>query len=88
MIPFVQFLRPDGRVRNMEFEAAPKTSALAQQAIKRGVRFEIEELTTGEISMEAMLDDECLASELCANGPPVVEAVGRLVWNAYSRFQT
>lgn len=52
-IPFTQFLRPDGRQRATSIDRPAEVEGLAQHLRKVGVRFEVEELTTGEVSLEA-----------------------------------
>lgn len=79
-IPFTQFLLPNGRRRQVQFQTESKEVAdTALQLIEQGVSFEIEILRTGEISMETIYEDEPVANDLCSNGPAVVEAVEKLV---------
>jgi len=83
LIPFTQFVLPDGKRKQIEFETENKEVAdLAHALIEKGVKFEIEILTTGLINVEAMFNDECIADGLCANGPPVVETVEKMVRRA------
>jgi hypothetical protein len=83
-IPFTQYLRPDGRQRPVWIERPAEIVALADQLRQAGYHFDIEELTTGAISMtvETTGDDEPLAHELCPNGPAVPDAVDRLIRTA------
>jgi len=64
-----------------------KTEADAWELIRAGCRFDIEELTTGMISMTCMIGqgekEECLSIEVVENGPPVIGAVKKLVKDAY-----
>lgn len=79
MIPFTQYLRPHGRPREIQIERPLEIEQRAQDLIKRGVRFEAEQLTTGEVSLTAHYNDEDIAIEICENGPEVPPAVDRLV---------
>ena len=85
-VPFTQFLRPDGRKQSVTIERPPEIAEAAQALIARGCRFEIEVLRTGEVSMECCreVDGEAraLAQEIVENGPPVLDAVDRLVREA------
>jgi hypothetical protein len=85
-IPFIQFLRPDGRRKAVEIDMPEEVENLAATLIEAGCRFEIEELTTGMVNMECMLENYCVAGELCPNGPPVPDAVEKLIRNAYARL--
>jgi hypothetical protein len=81
-IPFTQYLRPDGRKRPVLIERPAEIEALAKAIIDAGYRFEIEELTTGEASMEILKDvpdpdiNDSLAMEICPNGPTVGDVLG------------
>lgn len=64
---------------------------IAHALIEAGAHFEIEALRDGYISLECLCgryedsgDPVVLAHELCANGPPVLEAVAKLVRDAYT----
>ncbi len=86
-IRFTQFLRPNGERRAIEIDRPPEIEKAADALINEGCRFLIEELSTLEISMTCENDNldedyQVLAHELCANGPPVLEAVDRLVKTA------
>lgn len=85
-IPFTQYLRPDGEKRDESIDRPAEIETRAGKLIVEGVRFEAEVLRTGEISLEALLGDESLASEVVLNGPEVLEAVDRLVQGADERF--
>ena len=89
-IPFTQFMLPDGKRRQTVIDMPQEIEDKALKLIEAGYRFEIEVLTTGEISMECLNDEEggMLANELCENGPPVVEAVESLVNRSFERWQT
>ncbi len=57
---------------------------MAQEVIDRGLRFEAEMLTTGTISLTVFDPDteEDVCIELCQNGPPLLDAVDKLVRDA------
>lgn len=83
LVPFTQYLRPDGRKRQ-EFIVRPADiCAKAQAFIDSGGWFECEVLTTGHVSLTACanVDDEPqdIDIEVVQNGPGVGEAVDRLI---------
>lgn len=91
MIPFTQFLRPHGEKRAIDISRPPRIEQLADALLDEGCHFDIEELTTGTISITCendSLDEEdvVLAHELCANGPPVLDAVDKLLTVATDRL--
>lgn len=87
-ISFTQFLRPDGRRGAVTIERPPDIEDLAKEIMRAGCRFEIEVLTTSQVSMEIVRDvpdpdiDDSIAIEICDNGPEVPLAVDRLVKTA------
>lgn len=79
-IKFTQFLRPNGKSITVEVDMPEDIDKMAHQLIENGYRFEIEQLTTGEVHMDcSKLQEDPVAVELCQNGPPVIEAINRLV---------
>lgn len=82
-IPFTQYLRPDGRKRQVEIDMEPETETLARKFIDAGGWFEVEELSTGHASLTACayVNDEPqdIDIEVVPNGPAVPDAVDRLV---------
>lgn len=88
-IIFTQFLRPHGKQISVTIAASAEIYALAMQLISSGYRFEAEELSTGEVSFECCTPDgeDSLAIEICANGPPVVQAVEQLVRTAAREWE-
>ena len=84
MIPFTQYVRPNGRRRNEMFDAEPEIEALADRFIAAGGRYECEVLTDEiTVSLTACMrvdgEDKDIAIQLCPNGPEVPAAVERLV---------
>lgn len=91
MIPFTQYLRPDGRTRVVQVERPADIEALAQRCLAAGVRFEVEELMTLEASLAAVRDTpdgeiESLSIQVVPNGPEVLEATDRLIREAAARI--
>jgi len=78
-IPFTQYLRPNGRTREVSIERPAEIYKKAMEIINAGYRFEVEELTTGQISMTISKDDEDCDIELVSNGPEVPVAVDRMI---------
>ncbi len=87
MIPFTQYKLPDGHAETISVDRPADIEEKANAVIAAGGIFEIEILTTGEVSMEVMLHGEPLAGELCENGPAVPPAVDRLVNAAYAKVK-
>ena len=90
-IPFTRFHRPDGR-RTQDFleGTGEETERLADDFIKRGGWFEVEVLTTGQVSLTACWrfphggDD--IEIEICANDDDsVIDAAQQLVQRAAAR---
>lgn len=86
-IPFIQYMRPDGRPVQVTTESSDEVTALADELIDAGSRFECEVLTTGHVSFTIERDDaegevELLAIEVVPNDADIPEAVGRLVRTA------
>lgn len=83
MIPFTQYLRPDGRRRLVKVERPPAVEAKAHKILERGYRFECEMLDVEpplpDVSFTITDEDGDQAIELCRNGPEVLEAVDRLI---------
>jgi hypothetical protein len=82
-VPFTQYLLPHGRATPVMVDRPPEIEALALRFIARGGLYECEMLTTGEVSFTAVFDidgeQQDIAIEVCANGPPVLAAVDSVV---------
>jgi len=91
-IPFTQYLRPDGRKREITIPRPDDVTEKAEEVIKLGGKFEAEELMTGEVSLTcaATLDDDegeqDIVHELCSNGPAVLVAVDKLISDALAKI--
>lgn len=91
-IPFTQFFRPHGRQGQVEFICDDREIyKLSQEFIQAGGHYEIEELQTGMVHMDAWMrslqPNEPLTFKLCLNGPPVVEAVHELVRRSHKLWK-
>jgi len=82
-IAFTQYLRPNGRRRDVEIERPSEIEAMAERFIVAGGRYECEELTTGHASLTAVHEvdgeEQDVAIEICPNGPEVPGKVDALV---------
>jgi hypothetical protein len=87
-IPFTQFLRPNGEKRSVSIERPADIAEKAFKLIDAGYTFEIEELRTGDISMEVWgwEDAESLAMKICENGPMVVQCVDKMINEAFEKL--
>lgn len=86
MIPFTQYLLPNGRRRQINIDRPAPVEAEARKLIEAGVDFEVEILVTGVVSLTASYEEEDIAIELTRNGPEMDDAVDRLVKEATSTF--
>jgi hypothetical protein len=79
-IQFTQYKRPNGRAVPVWIERPAEIAAKADAIIARGLRFECEHLTTGDVSLTITDPDEGdIDIEVVANGPDVPLAVDRLI---------
>ena len=86
-IPFTQFLLPRGERRQTQINRPAQIEAEADAFINSGGRFESEMLADLQtVSLTAVHkvdgDDADVACEICENGPAVLDAVDRLVYQA------
>jgi hypothetical protein len=89
---FIQYLRPDGRKKEVSIACSPEIEAKAAQVAAWGGEFEVEVLTTGDVSLTCEYDDaegerQSLAHEVCQNGPEVPKVVKRLVETAIAAIE-
>ena len=79
---FTQYLMPDGRPVKVKTRVALGLRDKAELIVAAGFKFEIEMLQTGAISItigDGLLDSGDYAHEVCANGPPVVTAIEKMI---------
>ena len=86
-VSFTQFLRPDGRRREVTIDVPADIAESADTLISMGARLEIEVLLDGTVSAtieryKKNRGTEVLAIELCNNGPEVPIAINRLIKDA------
>ena len=84
MIPFTQYLLPNGRKEPQNIERPAEIEALATRFIDSGGRYECEVLRTGEVSLTAVKtirhEEQDVAIVLTKNHPDKVgPAVDKLV---------
>ena len=88
-IEFTQYMLPNGRTKLITIDIDEETGKIARVLQENGVRFEIEILTTGVISMTAEMndnDENLLAIELCPNGPGIEDVVTKLIATANKEY--
>ena len=79
-IPFTQYMRPDGRAVPVSINVSPDVATKARAIIARGLVFECEVLSTGQVSMTITDPKEGdLDIRVRVNGPGIREAVEDLV---------
>lgn len=82
-IPFTQYVLPRGRRHAILIDRPAEVEALSQRFIDAGGKYEAEVLTTGQVSLTAVLnvDGELqdVAIKISNNGPDVPPAVDDLV---------
>jgi len=88
VIPFTQFVRPNGRQRPTFITRPAEIEARAKAIVALGYVFEIEELTTGEASMEVVhaQTKAVLCHGLCKNGPAIPATVDDMINHAYAKL--
>lgn len=80
-IPFTQYKRPDGRQVPVTIHRSDEIAAKAHAIINAGYRFECEVLMDGTCSLTIHdpHEEDDVAIQTCENGPPVLDAVDRLI---------
>jgi len=71
-VPFTQFLRPDGHKKHLVIDRPDHIAKAADKIRQHGFRFEIEQLSTGEIHMTITDDCDDYIERLCRNEPGTV----------------
>jgi hypothetical protein len=82
MIPFTQYLLPDGHTRPMEIDMPSDVEAAAKELLEKGCNFDAEILTTGEVSVTCELDEELLSIAVCENDRSIFDAVEEIIRQA------
>lgn len=85
-IEFTQYLLPDGRKKSITMDAPADIAGMANTVKERGGVFEAEILTTDEVSLTVLYNEEDIAIEVVPNGPGIGEAVARLVKSALTHL--
>lgn len=80
-IPFTQYVRPDGRTKEVAIPMPKDIWDKAQEIIQKGFRFEVESLVTGQVSLTIVDDEMNRAIHVCENGPGVADVVKLMVEN-------
>lgn len=79
-IPFTQFVAPHGRQKTVFIQVRPDVADKAHSLIARGLSFECEVLSTGEVSATITDPEEGdLDIVVVPNGPGVREAIERMI---------
>lgn len=78
---FTQYMRPNGRKVFTTINRPPEIEAKAREIEAVGYVFETEVLMNGMCSFECITlpSEEVISHEICKNGPPVLDAVDKLV---------
>jgi hypothetical protein len=89
-IPFTQYLLPNGERKATSIEMDDSISALADELIAKGYRFECEILTTSDVSLTCVDPEDTgdIAMVICKNGPDVPTFVEKLVRHAVEYDKT
>ena len=89
MIPFTQFIAPNGRKRKGSFERPEDIEAKAVEIIKEGFVFESEITGGGMVSLTISdpKKGEDVAIELCDNGPDVPKALDKMINKFYETLE-
>jgi len=78
-IPYVQFLRPDGRQKEGFFDLQEDLEDELDSLTRCGCRVEAEVLVTGEVSLTISSSDEDIDIEISQNGPEVLENLAKML---------
>ena len=78
-IKFIQFLRPFGTRKPIFIDLEEEYDTLGNEIIDMGMKFQIEQLSVGEISMSISDGEQDLVIRVCNNGPEVPENVKSMI---------
>lgn len=80
---FTQYLRPNGKKQPVVIDRPEDIEIKVKEIEELGYKFEIEVLSTGIVHMDCCDSNEQIYSELCNNGPTIVDYVDNLVNVSY-----
>lgn len=82
MVRFTQFLRPNGKKREVEVHLDHVSEEKAHAIIESGHHFEIEELSNGLVSATIVhdeMDEDVAHARIVPNGPQVILAITKMI---------
>jgi len=84
-VPFTQYLRPNGSRRPISINRPTEMYLKAMRLIEAGYRFEVEVLTTGQVSLTCVDPEDSgdIAIEVCANNSEVSDKVDAVIEKAW-----
>jgi len=85
-IEFTQYLRPDGRTKVVQMDRPEDIVLMAEKILESGkYRFEVEVLMTDQVSVTCFdtEEEEDIAIEISANGPPLPAAIDKMIGDAF-----
>ena len=85
-VKFTQYLMPDGRKVPNSIDRPEVIEKKAESIISRGLSFECEMLTTGQISLTVSDGQQDIDIEVCQNGPEVPISVDRMIERVHSKY--
>ena len=88
MIPFTQYLRPNGTKHSIEIDRPQETESLATKLrLIHNCIFEAEVLLTGEVVLYCVTaENDQISIKIVKNGPDVLEAVDFIIKDAYKKI--
>lgn len=86
-IPFTQYILPNGRTRKVTISRSTEICDKALIIRKRGLRFECEILSTGQVNFTITGQNIDVLIKICPNNEKVLEIVDQLVIEGYDRLE-
>lgn len=83
---FTQFLRPDGTPVAVETMRPVEIVHKARHIVSQGYRFEIEQLSTGDIHGTITNKDGDVSLFICPNGPEVLECIDKMINDFHAKL--
>ena len=90
-IPFTQYLMPDGTPVSATYECRTQAQEeMVRELLSAGAFFECEVLRTRDVSLTVVVPETetTLAHELSFNDESIINAVDRLITNAYNALRS